>query len=463
MDSPAVSDASLETPLETISIWRQVAMNLFWFANNLHWQAILGIVIPSAVETQLPFHDKGLNLALVVAPGTVLAFVVNPLVGSLSDYARFRMGRRRPFMIVGTMLNVAALAGLAYLAYVADGSALGTATLLVSMSLLFVLLQFSNNFANSPWSAIIADQVPQRQRGSASGFYGLMTLLGTIAGFVVAGSIISTNAAPGEAPANTLAFRQQLVLTYAIIAAIQIIFAAITVLGVPERPLLEPRHFTIGVFLSRFRLEVRKYPDFAWILLTRLLIMTGIWSIYFFLLYYFQDVLGITGKGHGATAFGLTVESPQQAQLLFLPITMLTSALTVYFAGWLSDRVGRKVLVYIAGAMMSIVAFIFIFFQTFPASLVAAAFFGLGYGAYTSVDWALATDVLPPTDEAGKHMGLWSAAGIIPQVVGVTLGGIITYALQQSPHHLGYTVLFSMTVLMFLLGTLLLRQVKGAH
>ena len=44
---------------------------------------------------------------------------------------------------------------------------------------------------------------------------------------------------------------------------------------------------------------------------------------------------------------------------------------------------------------------IFVFFQNFEASLVAAAFFGLGYGAYTSVDWALATDVLPPTDEAG--------------------------------------------------------------
>lgn len=463
MESSIASGAALDAPVTNVSIRRQIAMNLFWFANNLHWQAILGIVIPSAVETQLPFHDKGLNLALVVAPGTVLAFIVNPLVGSLSDYAHFRLGRRRPFMIVGTVLNVMALVLLALVAYRADGSALGSATLLISMSLLFMLLQFSNNFANSPWSAIIADQVPPRQRGSASGFYGLMTLLGTIAGFLIAGMIISTNAAPGQAPANTLTFRRELVLTYAIIAAIQVIFVAITVLTVPEQPLTEQRHFTLGVFLSRFKLEARKYPDFAWILLTRLLIMTGIWSIYFFLLYYFQDVLGITGQGHGASAFGFTVQSPQQAQLFFLPITMVTSALTVYTAGWLSDRIGRKVLVYVSGAMMSVVCFIFIFFQTFPASLVAAAFFGLGYGAYTSVDWALATDVLPPTDEAGKHMGLWSAAGIIPQVVGVTLGGLLTYALQQSPHHLGYTVLFSVTVVLFVLGTLLVAQVKGAR
>src|SRR6185437_13307454 len=98
------------------------------------------------------------------------------------------------------------------------------------------------------------------------------------------------------------------------------------------------------------------------------------------------------------------------------------------------DRVGRKRLVYIAGAMMTVVALIFIFLQNFPAALVAALFFGLGYGAYTSVDWALATDVLPPTDEAGKNMGIWTAAGIIPQVIGVLLGGLLTFEFHNLPN-----------------------------
>ncbi|MGH2487077.1 MAG: MFS transporter, partial [Ktedonobacterales bacterium] len=94
---------------------------------------------------------------------------------------------------------------------------------------------------------------------------------------------------------------------------------------------------------------------------------------------------------------------------------------------------------------------------------LAAVFFGMGFGAYTSVDWALATDVLPPTDEAGKNMGIWSAAGIIPQVIGVVLGGVLTFSLQKSPHHLGYTVLFAVTAVFFLIGTLLVKQVKGAR
>ncbi|HEX6798374.1 MAG TPA: MFS transporter [Ktedonobacterales bacterium] len=459
---PAQPAPAIAAPTQRVSLGRQLAINVFWLANNIHWNALLSVVLPTAVATLLPFADKDLNLALVLAPGTLVAFVVNPLTGALSDYARFRLGRRRPFMLIGTVLNVAVLLALGYVCYTADGR-YGAATLLWLFIGLFALLQFANNFANSPWSAIIADQIPEAQRGSASGFYGLMTLLGTAVGVELAAAIVTTNANPGQQPPNTLPFRTALLTLFVVLAAIQVVFVALTVLAVRETPLAEPRPLAWGVFFARFRFDPRTYPDFSWILLTRVLIMTGIWSINFFLLYYMTDVLGITGNGHGASAFGFTVSSPQQALAFFLPLVLVSSALTVYFAGWLSDRVGRKKLVYLAGAMMTIVALIFIFAQSLSAALVAALFFGLGFGAYTSVDWALATDVLPPTDESGKYMGIWSAAGIIPQVIGVVLGGTITHFLKQLPDHLGYDALFGVTVVLFLLGTLLVRQVRGAR
>ncbi len=447
--------AGVAAPTERASIGKQLAINLFWFANNFHWLAIISIILPLVVAAQLPERDKGLNLAVITAPGIIVAFFVNPLTGALSDYARFKLGRRRPFMIVGTIFNVMALLGFAYLAYTADGSTLGTTQLVISLAAMFVILQFSNNFANSPWSAIIADEIPPAQRGSASGFYGLMTLLGTVAGVVVARAIISETT-------NTSAFRQQVVIAYLLVALVQVAIVVITVLSVKEKPLTEPRPLLWKEFFSRFRLETRKYPDFTWILFTRLLIMTGIWAINFFLLYYFADVLELS-ETHPGSVFGFQITKPQDAVGLFLPTVLVTAALTVYISGWLSDRVGRKALVYLSGAMMTIVCMIFIFFQTFEASLIAAAFFGLGYGAYTSVDWALATDVLPPTDEAGKNMGIWSAAGIIPQVIGVVLGGLLIYVLQSAPNHLGYTALFAVTTVFFLLGTVLIRQVKGAR
>src|ERR1700738_5100346 len=85
-----------KTPL---SIFDQINLNVFWIANNFHWQALLAIVIPSMVARLLDPANKSINLALVVNAGTIVAFIVNPLVGAVSDYATFKMGRRRPFMI----------------------------------------------------------------------------------------------------------------------------------------------------------------------------------------------------------------------------------------------------------------------------------------------------------------------------------------------------------------------------
>src|SRR5438132_1758282 len=162
----AASPSSTATQ-RRISLFDQININVFWFANNFHWQALLAIVIPSMVVKYLGDANKDINLTLVVIWGTLIAVVVNPLVGAISDYVTFRMGRRRPFLIIGTALNVVVLILFAY-----SPTCFSSTALLVTFIVLFLLLQFTNNLANSPWSAIIADKVPQYQRDVTSGFYG---------------------------------------------------------------------------------------------------------------------------------------------------------------------------------------------------------------------------------------------------------------------------------------------------
>src|SRR5258706_11952958 len=48
--------------------------------------------------------------------------------------------------------------------------------------LAFMWVEFWNNVATAPFSALIPDVVPLNQRGSASGWYGLMSMLGSFAG-----------------------------------------------------------------------------------------------------------------------------------------------------------------------------------------------------------------------------------------------------------------------------------------
>ncbi len=451
-DRPDIS-VRTQIPAERrrLSVFEQVNLNVFWIANNFHWQALLAVVIPSMVATFLDPTHKDINLALVVSAGTLVAFVVNPLVGAFSDYATFRMGRRRPFMIAGTIVNVFVLVLFAF-----APSWFSAGALLFTFALFFVLLQFSNNLANSPWSAIIADKVPYSQRGLSSGFNGLFTLLGTILGSVVAGIILG-----GRQPLPL--YRNAIVQIFLLIAVVQIVFVIYTVLMVKEIPLPPEQHVRLNFasFFKRFLFKPSQYPDISWVLLARFLVMMGIWSVYYFLLYYFDDVLG--GKGVKTIVLGTPFSGAQFNGVLFQPVLLLLALPTSIFAGWASDRWGRKSLVYLSGVMMAVVCLIFILFQNQYAALLAGAFFGIGYGAYTSVDWALTTDVLPPTDEAGKFMGIWSAVGILPQVVGITVGGVILQLLQSLPNHIGYTLLFSLTVIYIALGTLVIRQVKGAR
>ncbi len=428
-------------PLARVSTRHQISINIFWFANNVHWTALLFIVLPSQIENLL--GNKELNTLLVLSGGTFLAFIVNPLAGALSDYIPLKLGRRRPLMLAGTAVNVLVLLGLAFTPDVRQLPAMAVWL----MAGLFVLLQLSNNIANAPWSAIIADTVPPEQRGAASGWYGVAVFTGTIVGAGLAGTLVDTSA-----PLAT--YRSQLLVMYLIIIAFIVLAAIASWQLVKETPL--PRRVPIvwSRFFAQFKINPREQANFIWVLLTRLLIMMGVWAIGFFLLYYYQDVIGLSDK---------TNVKPGTAVLYFLVIVMFTAAFTSYLGGRLSDRYGRKSLVYLAGGLMTVVALVFIFFQSLPGSLIAAGCYGIGYGAYTSVDWALVTDVLPSAEQYGKDMGLWSAMGIIPQVFGIIAGAAVLSFFRPFPHHLGYTILFGLTVLFFLAGTLLIRQVKGVR
>ena len=435
--------------LRPLSLRDQVNLNVFWFANQFHWQSLLAVVIPSMVAKFLDPANKSINLALVVIWGTLIAVFVNPLIGAISDYATFRMGRRRPFMIIGTILNIIVLVVFAF-----SPSWFPNSVLLLIFAVLFLLLQFSNNLANSPWSAIIADNVPQKQRGLSSGFNGLFNLLGTAIGSIVAGLIVNKNDA-------LPLYRHEIVQIFLLVALVQTIFVIYTVLTVQETPLPAEKHipFQLSLFLKKFFFKPSTYPNLSWVLLARFLIMMGIWSVYYFLQYYFDDVLG--GPGVKVIFFNSPFSGEFFNGALFQPALLLIALPTSILAGWASDRWGRKGLVYLSGTMMTLVCCIFILFQNQYAALIAGALFGIGYGAYTSVDWALTTDALPPTDEAGKFMGIWSAMGILPQVVGITIGGIILQLLRSIPNHFGYTSLFMLTVVYLVLGTLVIRQVKG--
>ncbi len=437
---PQIADLSSEE-IPRMSTGRQIGLSLFWFASSAQWTAILIFLLPQAALLIGGESAKGSTLGIILPAGSLMAMFVAPFFGMWSDRFRSRWGRRRPLMLAGAIGNVLGL--LAMAAITPQPGAL------VPYIAAFLFIQCFNNLATAPYMALIPETVPEAQRGAASGWMGLMTMLGIMAGGVVA------QAEPKLGLAGV----------YVILAGMCGTLVFMRDVSAPPMPSLRLGDFVHG-FFAPF-----KSQDFSWVFWTRFLVVLGTYMVQEYLHYYMHDVVARGQEGFAYKLFGTTVTTDPLGATFFFTMAMLVGAVvSAILAGGLSDRYGRKLMVYISGGLQAVVAIVILVSSQFEVVVLMGVIFGLGYGAYQSVDWALASDVLPSKEDFAKDMGVWHVAMTLPQVLGLLLAGRLFDHFQQAQRLqgvpapvLGFVVLFSMAFVFFLLGTVLVRQVKGAR
>ncbi len=87
--------------------------------------------------------------------------------------------------------------------------------------------------------------------------------------------------------------------------------------------------------------------------------------------------------------------------------------------------------------------------------------FGLGYGAYMSVDLALAVDALPSHHDAGKDLGLWSMASTLPAVLAPVLGSAVIFLAGLAGQTAsGYRAVFGLATVFLALGAGFVLKVR---
>ncbi len=436
----AIQAAQRASVKPRMTTWRQILLSFFWFSTNMMWSAVLIITMPSQIKSAVGDADKGSALGLALGAGALISMLAAPVFGALSDRIRLPGGRRKPWIVIGSVGNAIGLVGLAYL--IQPGHPESVAIWTVA----FLLVELFNNIATGPYSALIPDQVPAEQRGSASGWLGLMIMLGTFAGGAM-GFLVDT-----LGMANV----------YFIMIGVILLGAVVTVFGVQEtnEPHAMPP-FRLDAFL-RGLIDPFSNSDFTWVFLTRLLVTMGIFTVQEFIQYYLGDVIGAP---YVLAGIGKVADTAEAAVSFFLPMLLLGAIITTLLAGMLSDRYGRKKMVYLAGALMGVVCLVFVFFHSFTLAVAMGVVFGLGYGAYESVDWALASDVLPSADDYAKDMGVWHVAMVLPQVIATPIAGYLLDNFQrvgaaQGIANLGYTIIFVIAVAYFALGTVFVKQIK---
>jgi MFS family permease len=342
--------------------------------------------------------------------------VANPLFGALSDRTTSRFGRRLPWVVAGALLGALALVLLA------------VSHSILAMVLAWSLAQASLNAMFAALTATIPDQVPVGERGVVGGWVAVSQTLGIVFGVGIA--TVTGGIAAGY---------------YATAAAV-VVLAIPYVLDSRDVPLaraLRP-DFVWREFVSSFWISPRTYPDFAWAWLTRFLVNLGNSLGTLLLYFYLQDAVHYSDPEAGV--FVLTVV-----------YAVFIVASTVVFGLW-SDRLGqRKSFVTVSGIVTGLGALVLAISPTWPGALVGAVVFGIGYGVYLSVDFALCTQVLPNAEARAKDLGVINIAVALPQVFAPFVGSFLVAQLG------GYVTLYAVSCAVCLLGSVLVRNIHSVR
>ncbi len=382
------------------------------------WAGFFGpIQVLLAQQAQLvsPGH-KELVFGVVTGVGSAVSVVANPLFGALSDRTVSRFGRRVPWVATGALLGALALVLLA------------TADSLLAMVLAWSLAQASLNAMFAALTATVPDLVPVRERGVVGGWVAVSQTLGIVAGVGIA-------TATGGVAAG-----------YYATAAAVVVLAVPYVLGSRDVPLprsLRPA-LSLREFAGSFWLSPRRHPDFAWAWLTRFLVNLGNSLGTLLLYFYLQDAVRYPDPEVGVL-------------VLTVVYAVFIVASTVVFGLW-SDRVRRrKVFVTVSGTVTGLGALILALVPTWPGALAGAVVFGIGYGVYLSVDFALCTEVLPTAHARAKDLGVINIAVALPQVFAPFLG---TFLVANAG---GYVTLYAVATGVCLLGSVFVRNIHGVR
>ena len=299
--------------------------------------------------------------------GLLVAMAVQPIIGVFSDRARTKMGRRLPFIIGGAVLIAASLFLLA--------AAPTLWILLVGV----IFIQFSSNILQGPWQALIPDLVPESQRGKASSLKAVMDIVALVVGGLVAGKILSAGIERWGDNGVYLAAAAPTVVFF--------LFIIITAIWAREKPedVVPPMEYpTVGEALKRaFYVNFRENKVFGWWFANRILFWGAFIAINSFLINYMIDVIKM---------------EETQAQAFYGNLKLILGGALIVLAlvsGWLSDKFGRKPIMIISGLVAFAGAFALLFVRTTPLISLAGGVVGMGIGAFLSVSWALATDIVP--------------------------------------------------------------------
>jgi MFS family permease len=296
------------------------------------------------------------------------------------------------------------------------------------VALAWLVAQLGMYAAMAGLTATIADDVPPDQRGTISAaIYGPQAL-GIVLGL---GLVTALGGSAGSG--------------YPLLAVLLVVTGLPWVLRSREAaPRAAARPRSLGGALRSTWVAPSRHPDYAWAFAGRLLVNLGNALGTTYLLYFLTD--------------GLRVTDPEGSLLVLTLVYLVATVAATWGGGVLSDRTGRR-RVFVAGAavLQAAACALLVVAPSWPSALVAGLLLGAGYGAYTSVDQALVTQVLPDPSAVAGELGVMNVAAVAPQALAPLLAALVIAELG------GYAVLFAVAGLFTVLGAVSVGRIRSVR
>lgn len=468
-----------------------LTFNIYWTGLSALSNTMTPLVVPLLVQQFVGEELKGTYYGRLRLWTLMVAILVQALMGMLSDRSTLRWGRRRPFILLGTLGDLVMIA-LIGLSAGMEGSA--GYWFLFTMVLLMMV---TTNTAHGAQQGIIPDLVPHDKRGRFSAFKALLEIpVPLILVSFTIGTLVSKNNLWGAlltlmgilvvvmlvtllVPEQQNKVKQPpLVWTEFLRLALMTGAFTVVLLGIgwvleKIQPLLSGLTTTsllattglislIGMAIAVYggvtaslhlglkNEALRKDPAFRWWVINRLAFLIGANNLASFTVYFLQARLGYIAEQAAGPASRLT---------MFVGVFILLSALP---GGWLSDRFGRKRMVALAGLLAAGGTALALATPNLTVIYIGGCIIGAGMGFFYTANWALGTEIVPK-EEAGRFLGISNLAGAGAGAIGAYIGGpmadFLSARLPETPG-LGYVLLFGIYGVLFLLSIAALSRVR---
>ena len=354
----------------------------------------------------------------------LMGMIVQPLIGKYSDRTWCRMGRRKPYLLVGALIAVLVMVFLPNAGSLNFGArvflGLNMAMWFGLFSLIF--LDTSINIAMQPFKMMVGDMVNEHQKTTAYSIQSFLCNAGSLVGYLFPIFFtwigIANTAPKGVVP-------DSVIWSFYCGAAILILCVLYTFLRVKEMPPQEYADFH-GFDLEKKAQEpsegllklLTKAPKTFW---TVGLVQFFCWAAFLYMLTYTNGAIA-----HNVWHTADTASEAYQTAGNWVGVLFAVQAVGSLLWAAILPRFKNLKLAYVVSLLIGAVGFASVYFIHNQYVLFLSYFLiGTAWAAMLALPFTLLTNALEGSPYMGSYLGLFNGTICLPQIVAAATGGLV--------------------------------------